>query len=280
MKVTALALIPPSAAENNPKVTPELLASCLARYSRSNKGIDVIHQGIDWENPDKSVENIFKFVDYGHASIAGLTGSIAIAVDNCSMLLALKLFEFAQLCDGQESSTRYITMKPESLPQAEDVGIPDAFQEEWTAFMADSFRLYNELYEDLDAKAQMNPEIVRVPEGANEKVQKRLRKNYALDRARYLIPQATKTNAAFVMTARVWAETIRRLDSLNWPEATACAAMLRSELEKFAPRLIRHSVKDDASVNQLSQELEACRSYIANNGVGIENIADEVFCLD
>lgn len=276
MEVTALALIPPTAAEENPKVTPELLASCLARYSRSNKGIHVIHSQIDWDNQEKSVENIFKFVDYGHASIAGLTGSIAIAIDDCSMFLALKIFEFAQLCDGQESSTRYITMKPESLPSAKEIGIPEAHVSEWENLMADSFSLYEEIYKELDEKATLNPEIIRYPEGANEKVIKRIRKNFALDRARYFIPFATKTNAAYVMTARVWTEIIRRLDALNFEEATTVAQKIRSELEKFAPRLIKHSKKDAASVEQLRQELEASRNYIKTNGVGLENLADKV----
>src|SRR5438552_8169414 len=40
MKVTALALVPPLSAIDCPRVTPELLASSLARYSRSNRGID------------------------------------------------------------------------------------------------------------------------------------------------------------------------------------------------------------------------------------------------
>src|SRR5512136_2338120 len=101
MKVTGLALCPPPGAQNNPTVTPELLASCLARYSRSNKGIDSILASIDWNDPDASVDRIFKFVDYGHASIGGMTGGIPIVVDGCSMFLAYRLFELAQQCDGQ-----------------------------------------------------------------------------------------------------------------------------------------------------------------------------------
>ena len=56
---------------------------------------------------------------------------------------------------------------------------------------------------------------MRVPAGASPKVAERLRKNYALDRSRYFIPFATKTNVALVMTARGWADTIRQLDSLS-----------------------------------------------------------------
>jgi hypothetical protein len=96
VKVTALAIVPPESAADCPRVAPELLASSLARYSRSNKGLGAILSLIGWKAPDKSVDTIFRHVDYGHASIAGLTGGVAIAIDGCSMLLAYKLFEFAQ----------------------------------------------------------------------------------------------------------------------------------------------------------------------------------------
>lgn len=278
MKVTGLAIVPPPAVEGQrPRVTPELLASCLAKYSRSNKGIEAILETIDWENPDAAVERIFRFVDYGHASIGGLTGGIAMAVDGCSMLLAYKIFEIAQLCDGQESSTRYIRLAPESLPAPDAVGIPAELADTWADVMGRAFGLYSELYEQLDAAAQADPSLVRVPEGAGPKVVDRLRKNYALDRARYLIPFATRSNAAYVMSARVWAETIRRLDALAWPEARHCAAMMREELERFAPRLIRHSHRDEASVTHAGAEDAWRRGFIAEHGVATHNLPDEVF---
>ena len=277
MKVTALALTPPRTAEKNPRVTPELLASCLARYSRSNKGIEAILSSIDWNDPDKAVDAIFRFVDYGHASIGGLTGGIAMAIDGCSMLLAYKLFEIAQLCDGQESSTRYIEMSPSNLPRPDEIGIPPHLASEWENCMAAAFRAYQEVYAQLDRQARENPQIVRVPKDANEKVVARLRKNYALDRARYFIPLATRTNVGLVMTARVWAETIRQLDASPMPEANCCAALLRSELEKFTPRLIRHSHKDDASAQQAFFEMDFSRREIASRGVPAENLRDQVF---
>ena len=44
MRITGLALVPPPTAADLPKVTPELLASVLARYSRSNQGIATIFE--------------------------------------------------------------------------------------------------------------------------------------------------------------------------------------------------------------------------------------------
>ncbi len=277
MKVTALAITPPPGAQDCPRVTPELLASTLARYSRSNKGIESILSGINWDDPDKSVDQVFRFLDYGHASIGGLTGGIAIAIDRCSFFLALKLFELAQLCDGQESSTRYIEMVPTSLPKPEEIGIPGHLAGEWQSVMEDAFTIYREVYQDLDRQARENPAIVRCPAGANEKVLDRLRKNYALDRARYFIPFATETNVGLVMTARVWAQTIRQLDAQPFPEAVECAALLRAELQKLTPRLTKHSFKDAASAQQAQQEVDFSREIIRRDGVGSDNLADEVF---
>jgi len=277
MKVTGLALCPPPAAQDNPKVTPELLASSLARYSRSNKGISAILGASDWSNPDKSVDAIFRFVDYGHASIGGMTGGIAMTVDHCSMFLAYKLFEFAQLADGQESSTRYIELSTANLPAPAEIGIPQALAEEWQSVMADAFGLYQEICGDLDRRAREDPALVRVPQNASERVAERLRRNYALDRARYLIPVATRTNVALVMTARVWAQTIRQLSALPQPEAHACADLLGAELEKFAPRLIRHSGADQASVEQLRRENDACCAHIRQQGVGLQELEDQVY---
>jgi len=52
MKVTGLAIVPPPAAADSPRVTPELLASVLARYSRSNEGLAKILARVDVAHPD------------------------------------------------------------------------------------------------------------------------------------------------------------------------------------------------------------------------------------
>ena len=277
MKITSIAITPPPQAGECPKVTPELLASSLARYSRSNKGLDAILASVDWSDPDKSVDAIFKFVDYGHASITGMTGGIAIAIDGLSMFLAYKLFEIAQLCDGQESSTRYIRLDKTSIPNARDIGIPEKCAADWEKLMGKAFEIYREVYDVLDGDVLRNPDLIKLPAGIDQKVVDRLRKNYALDRARYLIPFASKTNAAYVMTARVWAETLRQLESLPLPEAVRCAALIRAELDKFVPRMTGFSFKNDASVSQARQLSSYSVNKIRNDGVCIDNIRDEVY---
>jgi thymidylate synthase ThyX len=276
MRITGLGITPPPGAKENPAVTPELLASCLARYSRSNKGIDAILASIDRNDPDRSVDSIFKFVDYGHASIGGMTSGIAMVVDGCSMFLAYKLFELSPYADGQECSTRYIKMAVSSLPEPDEIGIPGRAAREWREFCALAFELYQETFAKLDKSAIEDPGVVRVPAGAPTKVAERLRKNFALDRARYFIPFAAKTNAALVMNARAWADTIKQLDSLGLPEAHACAAGLRRELEKFVPRLIRHSFPDEASVFQAAQTVGAAAGHIKKFGVPAAKLRDEV----
>lgn len=255
MKVTGLALVPPPAAAAAPKVTPELLASVLARYSRSNEGLEKILEKVDVANPDASIDRILKFVDYGHASIGGLTGGLAVAVDDVSMWLAYKLFEISQMADGQESSTRYITMDAANLPAPGEIGIPADLAPRWTALMDRAFAAYHAEYARLDRLGQDEPQRVRVPTDARPAAAARIRKNYALDRARYFIPFATRTNLALVQSSRMWAQTVKHLDSLPHPEARAAAKAIRDELLKFSPRLMRHSLADASYEEQARQEL-------------------------
>jgi len=276
MKVTGLALVPAPQAEGLPKVTPELLASVLARYSRSNEGLAAILAKVDVKNPDASIDRILKFVDYGHASIGGLTGGLAVAVDGISMWLAYKIFEIAQMADGQESSTRYITMDAANVPSAEEIGIPPDLAPRWEALLGRAFGAYHTEYARLDGLAAAEPRRVRCPPDAKPAVAARLRKNYALDRARYFIPFATRTNLGLVQTARMWAQTIKQLDSLPHPEARTAAALIREELAKQSPRLLRHSFGENSCQEQARQEL-AASIELGRSRLSMEPLSDEVW---
>jgi len=276
MKITGIALVPPPTAAECPKVTPELLASVLARYSRSNEGIHAILAKVDLANPDASIDRILKFVDYGHASIGGLTGGLAVALDDVSMWLAYKIFEIAQMADGQESSTRYITMDAANLPTAEEVGIPADLAGRWRDVLARAFAAYHAEYARLDALATAEPQRVRVPAEAKPAVVARLRKNYALDRARYFIPLATRTNVGLVQSSRMWATTVKQLDSLPHPEAKAAAKLIRDELLKQSPRLMRHSTAEASYVEQARQELLTSLA-LGRERLSAEALADDVW---
>lgn len=276
MRITGLALVPPPTAADLPKVTPELLASVLARYSRSNEGIASILAKVDPANPDASIDRILKFVDYGHASIGGLTGGLAVALDDVSMWLAYKIFELATMADGQESSTRYIAMDAANLPTALELGIPDDLAARWRDVLARAFAAYHGEYARLDALASAHPESVRLPAGAKPAVATRLRKNHALDRARYFIPFATRTNLGLVQSSRMWATTVKHLDSLPQPEARAAATLIRDELMKQSPRLMRHSSGEKSFAAQAGQELAAsCALGLAR--LSAAPLADEVW---
>lgn len=276
MKVTGLAIVPPPAAADLPKVTPELLASVLARYSRSNEGIAKILEKVDVANPDASIDRILKFVDYGHASIGGLTGGLAIALDDVSMWLAYKVFEIAQMADGQESSTRYITMDAANLPAPEEIGLPPDLAPRWSALMARAFEAYQAEYSRLDQLAQADPGLVRLPPDAKPGVVTRLRKNYALDRARYFIPLATRTNLGLVQSSRMWATTVKHLDSLGLPEASTAAQLIRDELMKQSPRLMRHSFAEQSYQAQARQEL-ADSLQLGLARLSTQPLADEIW---
>jgi len=276
MRITGIAIVPPPSAADCPKVTPELLASVLARYSRSNEGIQAILAKVDLANPDASIDRILKFVDYGHASIGGLTGGLAVALDDVSMWLAYKIFEIAQMADGQESSTRYITMDAANLPSAEELGIPADLAPRWRDVMARAFAAYHAEYDRLDALATAEPQRVRVPADAKPAVVTRLRKNYALDRARYFIPIATRTNLGLVQSSRMWATTVKHLDSLAHPEAKAAARLIRDELLKQSPRLMRHSSAEGSYVAQAEQELETSLA-LGRERLSSAALADDVW---
>jgi len=159
------------------------------------------------------------------------------------------------MADGQESSTRYITMNAANLPAPGALGIPDDLAPRWTALMARAFAAYHTEYARLDALAIAEPQRVRLPADAKPAVIARLRKNYALDRARYFIPLSTRTNLGLVQTSRMWAQTVKHLASLAHPEAHAAAQLIRDELLKQSPRLMRHSYAEASIQQQAAQEL-------------------------
>jgi hypothetical protein len=192
------------------------------------------------------------------------------------MWLAYKIFEIATMADGQESSTRYITMDAANLPAPAALGIPDDLAGRWTAVMAKAFAAYQAEYARLDALALAQPNLVRLPPEAKPAVVTRLRKNYALDRARYFIPFATRTNLGLVQSSRMWATTVKHLDSLPHPEARAAAKLIRDELLKQSPRLMRHSFTEKSFAEQGAQEL-AASAALGLSRLSTAPLADDVW---
>ncbi len=262
MTVTQVALRPTEAsnAANRPALTPELLAASGARYSRSNDGLQAILSKIDPNNLDKSVDGIFKMIDYGHQSIADMA-PVAMFIDEISIHLAYYVWTLVPTAGGQESSTRYIRLSADSLPSAATFGIPNSDADEWRGLMADSFQAYLDAVALWESVAAAIPDVTRIPrsllEDSSTKAQKtvaRMQRNYAFDRARYFLPVAAATNMMLIMSARGWVTLCQSLLSHPLPEAVRLGELIRQELAIAAPRMLRHATEKPSFVQGLRRE--------------------------
>jgi thymidylate synthase ThyX len=253
MRVTLVSLRPTDAAlaQGRPALTPELLAATGARYSRSDDGLDAILARLDPENADASVDRIFQFVDYGHASIADMA-PVALFIDGVSMWLAYELFRIAPTAGGQESSTRYIRMGPEGLIDPNTLGIDEPAA--WSARMDVAFAAYTAAVSFWERVATADPTRVRIPDGTPRKAAERMRRNFAFDRARYFLPVAAQTNTMLVMSARAWVGVCQHLLSHPLPEANRCGDAIQTELGLATPRLLRHARRVDSIARGLEAE--------------------------
>ncbi len=265
MRVKLVSLCPTEAARQagRPALTPELLAATGARYSRSNEGLDAILARIDPDRLDSSVDSIFRMLDYGHQSIADMA-PVAIFVDGISAWLAYHLWSILPQAGGQESSTRYIRFDSGKLIAPESLGIPESERASWRGAMEQALDHYGVLYAGWQALAHSSPERVRLPaallaDGSPRGLRQaeRMRRNFAFDRARYMLPVAIATNVMLVMSARSWAALCRHLEAQPLPEGRALAESLREELQLAAPRMLRHARATEALERALREEFEA-----------------------
>ncbi len=236
LRVTHVALTstPDARAAGRPELTPELLSATGARYSRSIDGLDVILSKIDPSDMDAAVDRIFKFVDYGHASIADMA-PVAMFLDGISMWLAYHIWSLVPTAGGQESSTRYIRIANDTLLGADVTGASDS------SHASDAMDIYNQALAYWEGIAEQFPALVRIPQGTPTKAVARIRRNYAFDRARYFLPVTAQTNMMLVMSARGWVGLIQQLLASGLAEAEQVAAVMRDELALVTPRLIRHA---------------------------------------
>jgi thymidylate synthase ThyX len=270
MKVTHASIIPAESADlnNRPKFTPELLAASGARYSRNNSGIEEIYSNIDFSNLDKSVDGIFKMVDYGHQSIADMA-PVAMFMDDVSIYLAYHLWSMCAVVGGQESSTRYIKISIDGIVDPDTLGIPENIQETWKQNTLDAFAKYQQAVDFWDGLGKADPKIMRISdkilEDTSEKGKKvvdRMRRNYVFDRARYFLPMGAATNVMMVMPAREWVKLINDLLSSSLNEFNTLGNLIRDELTLVTPRLVKHAIATDSTKNVLDDEFECLRMNI------------------
>lgn len=281
MKVTQVAIRPTetSNAAGRPALTPELLAASGARYSRNNEGLDSILAKIDPQNLDKSVDSIFRMIDYGHQSIADMA-PVAMFIDGISIWLAYYVWTLCPTAGGQESSTRYIKLASESLLEPAALGIAEAQRAHWRALMDESFTAYQAALEYWEEIAARDPDVARIPrrllEDPSDRAAKqagRMRRNYGFDRARNFLPVAVSTNVMLIMSARAWVQLCQHLLSHPLPEAQSLGTALQGELALAAPRMLKHAAAKDSMRHGLEAEFQvwremACRStspYLLEN---------------
>ena len=269
MKVTQVALCPTEAsvANGRPSLTPELLAASGARYSRNNEGLEAILAKIDPENLDRSVDSIFRMIDYGHQSIADMA-PVAMFIDGISIWLAYYVWTLCPMAGGQESSTRYIKLSIDGLIPPDALGIPADQHAEWYERMENCFAAYQDalnIWEDIAAK---HPDVARIPRSLlsdpSDKASKqvaRMKRNYGFDRARYFLPVAAATNMMLVMSARNWVQLCQYLFSHILPEARRLGDNIRAELQLATPRLLNHATEKPSFMQGLRWEFEQLQQH-------------------
>ena len=279
MRVTHIPLVPTDDAKSIKRkgLTPELMASVGARYSRNNEGLDAILKTIDWDNMDKSVDSIFKHVDYGHQSIADMV-PVSMFMDDISMILVYLVWSLCPTAGGQESSTRYIKISKEGLVGPDVLGIPESLHEEWNSMMDQAFTKYEQTLEVWNAISERAPSVMGIPESlindksdAAQKKVDRMRRNYAFDRSRYFLPVAAKTNFMMVMSARGWAQLCQYLLSCTMlPEGVELGRMIKHELALVAPRMLRHACVKASSVKGIQANFSRRSNMVSCYGKSID----------
>ncbi len=264
MKATLVQVAPTKAATKKGRraLPPELLGSVGARYSRSDEGLEGIMAKIDTLDPEKSIDSIFRQVDFGHRSITDMAGA-AVFVDGVSLHLAYEVWAQVQTAAGQETSTRYVRIKPEGLIDPERLGIPARKRQAWHEHTAECFNLYTQAVSYWESLAREHPEYARLPQSVLEdtseagiKKRKRMERNFAFDRSRYFLPVGCATNVMLIMSGRAWVELLQFLLSHYLPEACELGEKIRAELELSIPRSIKHGVKQHTTTLGLTDEFE------------------------
>ena len=262
MKATQVSLGPTQASlsAERPTLVPEMLAAVGARYSRSNLGLEAILDKVSGQDQEQSIDSIFRFIDFGHASVADMS-PVAIFMDGISMWLAYHIWSLCPTAGGQESSTRYIQLAPENLPDPAELGIPESAREAWRSSMNEALANYDAALDFWHDVAEADPGVMRIPRDLlndeSDKARKavaRMKRNYAFDRARYFLPAALKTNVMMVQSARAWVGLCQQLFSHALPEAHQLAELIRDELELVTPRLIKHAKASDSFARGLEIE--------------------------
>lgn len=253
MKVTCVGIKPTQ--DQKISLTPEQLAATGARYSRNNEGLEAILDAtirrceLEGLDEGRTVDSIFKMVDYGHRSIADMA-PVAMFIDDISLWMALRLWQWCPTAGGQESSTRYVMLELDRIVQ------PPSTSQYFRSFVELSFKAYEEAYSLWTQIAERRPDVMGIPEDVTGKKLERMQRNFAFDRARYFLPMCCETNVMLMMQARGWVDLIKMLFSDLNAESVELAERMVVELEKVAPRLTKHARYDDSYADGIKYEFD------------------------
>lgn len=259
---------------------PEVMAALFARFSRTDDGMAKILDDVsklDFNDSEKMVERILKFIDYGHASIGGLTGAIGVGVDKISMLAPYLAFFNQAKQDGQETSTRYCEFKPEGLAHPSSLNVPERFHERYYEVMLEGFKISGLAFHELDKWVAADKSLAKIPLDASEKEAVRMTRNFGFDRARYTIPMAALTNFGLLMTAREWADTLKYLSTTPLSEIRTWARDVTKPLKDISPHTMKHSEPTEMSTEYMDNFFHKAAAYIRKNGVNTDYLSDEVY---
>lgn len=241
-----------------PELSPEALAALGARYSRSNIGFDELYdnyqKNLSSGSESSAIDKVFKFIDYGHASIGDMV-PIAIFIDGISMHLAYYLFSICPLAGGQETSTRYVKQDKTLDP----IYLPSSLRCSYYHYVNDCFDVYKQAYDMWYENAPVD-------------LCDRLKRNFAFDRSRYFLPFSALTNVFLVQSGREWARVCKTLRSHYLLEFQELGGKLAEALEEVAPRMVRHASKDPLYEGHLLSEfLDVCEEAIELGSLDLVN---------
>lgn len=261
MKATTILFKPPQTDEVRPMLTPEMNAAVAARHSRTPEGLGEILKKVAGMDEDKAVDTIFKFADYGHASIHDMI-PVSIHLEKVSLFLANMLFYLVKVGGGQEQSTRYNSMQgPDNFMggETELVGRYKAAQLKAV-----------EIWTGVSKTDQALPFLGGAE--ASTQLKERLRRNFVFDRARYWIPMTTFTNLNVTTWGREWVRICSLLESAPWAEFREASELIRHELSISSPRLVRHSRATGANIAWWSDLTESWAAVASDYGTYCRDI--------
>lgn len=233
MQVSHVPLRPSAAAtaDGVPALTPSEMAAVSARYSRSDEGLDAI-LGMVSQDED-ATSRIFRFIDYGHASVGDLA-HIALFFDDIPMALAMLLFHLSPVAAGQECSTRYITWDKTRIAEPLLTGVAPSDYDQWLAAMDAQLALYED---QIALWTGVASQLELVDSKASPQKAARIRRNFVLDKTRWYLPLGMKTGCTLQQSVRQWVSVARTLKAHWMPGAQWLGQMICNQVARHVPEL-------------------------------------------